>query len=96
MPPLAFITGILLGTSASIASGLVVVLILFLLLADRHPRLASEYPALLESTGIFAVMTVICAISFIGLLRRRRWRWWAQGMMWAGLAATVVYFLPAG
>ncbi|MGD8976005.1 MAG: hypothetical protein PVG91_00260 [Gammaproteobacteria bacterium] len=94
MSPLAIITGILLGTSASIAAGLSVVLLLFVLLADRHPRLASEYPALIESTGIFIFLTVICGISFIGLIRRRRWRWAAQVAMWAGLAGTVFYFLP--
>jgi hypothetical protein len=94
MSPLAIITGIMLGTSASIAAGLSVVLLLFFLLADRHPRLASEYPALIESTGIFVFLTAICGISFIGLIRRRRWRWAAQAAMWAGLAGTVIYFLP--
>lgn len=94
MSPLTIITGILLGSSASIAAGLSVVLLLFVLLADRHPRLASEYPALLESAGIFMFLTAICGISFIGLIRRRRWRWAAQAVMWAGLAAAILYFLP--
>ncbi len=94
MPPLAIITGILLGTSASIGAGLTVVLFLFFLLSDQHPRLAAEYPALIESTAIFLIMTAICAISFLGLVRRWRWRWLAQAAMWSGLALTVVHYLP--
>jgi hypothetical protein len=39
-------------------------------------------------------MTVICAASFIGLVKSRRWRWAAQGLMWAGLALVVLYYLP--
>ncbi|MGB5209063.1 MAG: hypothetical protein WBN31_15585 [Gammaproteobacteria bacterium] len=94
MPPLAIITGILLGTSASIGAGLTVVLFLFFLLSDQHPRLAAEYPALIESTIIFLIMTAICGISFLGLIRRKQWRWLSQAAMWAGLALTVVYYLP--
>jgi hypothetical protein len=94
MQPLAIITGVFLGTSASIGLGLCVVLLLFFLLLDDHPRLGEELPALLVSTGIFVVMTAICAISFLGVIRRRSWRWFAQLAMWAGIVGTAIYYLP--
>ena len=92
--PLTVITGILLGTSASIAAGLAVVLLLFFILSDEHPRLAVEFGPLVTSTGIFVAMTVICAASFIGLVKDRRWKWAPQGLMWAGLVLVVLYYLP--
>ena len=96
MQPLTIVTGILLGSSASIALGLVVVLFIFVLLSGEHPRLKGELDSLLVSTGIFVSMTAICAASFVGLLRRRTWRWAAQAAMWVGVALVVVYFLPEG
>ena len=96
MPPLAIITGILLGSSAAIGGGLVIVLFLFFLLADDYPRLAAEYGSLVRSTAVFLTMTAICAVSFVGLIKRHAWRWLAQAFMWAGLALTVLYYLPDG
>jgi hypothetical protein len=94
MQPLTVITGILLGTSAAIAAGLTVVLFLFFILADDHPRLAAEFGPLTVSTLIFLIMTAICGVSFLGLVRAARWRWLAQVAMWIGLGLTVVYYLP--
>ncbi|KPK58079.1 MAG: hypothetical protein PVI25_03630 [Gammaproteobacteria bacterium] len=94
MQPLTVITGILLGTSASIAAGLAVVMLLFFILADEHPRLATEFGPLLVSTSIFLIMTMLCGASFLGLIREARWRWVAQTGMWLGLVLTVMYYLP--
>jgi NO-binding membrane sensor protein with MHYT domain len=92
--PLTVITGILLGTTAAIAAGLSVVLLLFFILVDDHPQLAVEFAPLKVSTAIFLLMTVICATSFLGLVKQRRWRWFAQTGMWIGLGLTVMYYLP--
>lgn len=94
MQPLTVITGILLGTTASIAVGLSVVLLLFFILLGDHPQLAVEFAPLSVSTAIFLLMTAICAASFLGLVKQTRWRWIAQAGMWIGLALTVVYYLP--
>lgn len=94
MQPLAVITGIMLGTSAAIAIGLSVVLLLFFILADEHPRLAAEFDPLLDSTAIFVVLTMLCATSFFGTVRSRPWRWIAQSGMWVGIVLTVLYYLP--
>ncbi|HRP88152.1 MAG TPA: hypothetical protein PLS34_11640, partial [Gammaproteobacteria bacterium] len=68
-------TGILLGSSAAIAAGLAVVVLIFLLLSGEHPRLGAEIGMLLASTGIFLGMTAVCAASFISLVKQLRW-WW--------------------
>ncbi len=94
MQPLTVITGILLGTSAAIAAGLSVVMLLFFILADEHPRLATEFRPLAVSTTIFLVMTMLCGASFLGLIRAAPWRWVAQTAMWVGVTLTVMYYLP--
>ena len=95
MRPLTVITGILLGSCLSIALSLALVVIVFLLLGDDYPRLQFEFRALVESMLIFLVMTVIAAGSFYTLLTDHRWRYLAQVLLWAGIAATTWYYLPA-
>lgn len=94
MRPLTIITGILLGSAASIAAGLSVVLLLFSLMIDEYPRLADEYPALVDSALLFLALTAVCVISFLGLIKEWRWRWLGQAAMWAGLVLVVMYYLP--
>lgn len=94
MHPLTVVTGILLGSAASIAAGLAVVLFMFFLLADEHPQLAGEMGSLVTNAGLFLGMTAICAASFIGLLKERRWWWLPQAGMWGGLVLLVLYYLP--
>lgn len=94
MHPMTVMTGVLLGTSFSIFFGLAVVAFIYVLLLPEHPRLESEVRPLVESVALFLVLTAVCAVSFIGAARQRRWRWAAQGIMWLAVAAAVVYYLP--
>jgi hypothetical protein len=94
MQPIAVITGVLLGSSFAIASGLGVVLFIYWLLMDDYPRLQSEMPILLESCLIFTGLTAICAVGFLGVLKMRPWRWGAQLAMWAGLIWVGYYYWP--
>lgn len=92
MRPLTVITGILLGSCFAITISLGAVLFVFLVLGDDYPRLESEFRPLLSSVFIFLVMTIISAASFYALLINHPTRWWAQAVMWSGLAATSWYF----
>lgn len=94
MRPLTVITGILLGSCASIAISLAMVVIVFLVLGDEYPRLQHEFRPLLISMFIFLGMTVLTTGSFYSLVRMLRWRLWSQLFMWLGLSATIWYFLP--
>jgi peptidoglycan biosynthesis protein MviN/MurJ (putative lipid II flippase) len=89
MTPLVFLNGVLLGTSASIAFGLCVVMLLFAMLGKGSPQVAPEWDVLSTYTVIFIVMTALCAFSFIGHLKKRHWRWYAQFAMGVGLMATL-------
>ena len=94
MRPLTIINLLLLGTAVSISLSLSVVALLFVLLAPKYPQMGAEIGTLFKSTALFYVLTALCGVSFIGLLRERRWRWVAQAAMWAGLVVVVWYFLP--
>lgn len=94
MRPLTVITGIVLGTSLSIAASLAAVLVIFLVLGDEYPRLDYEFGALIASLAIFVVMTAISAASFYTMLIGHRARWPAQLFMWAGIGAAALYFWP--
>ena len=94
MRPLTVITAILLGSSLAITVSLAAVLVVFLILGDDYPRIQHEFNALVSSVGIFFVMTIICGASFYSLLIHHAARYWAQALMWAGVAATTWYYLP--
>ena len=91
MQPLTVITGIVLGSVAAVAISLSVVVLLFLILSGKYPRLQAEFGLLLRFTALFVIMTPICAISFFAELKEKPWRWLAQAALWAGLAAIGLY-----
>ena len=92
MRPLTVITGILLGSCLAITVSLAAVLLVFLIVGDEYPRVQHEFRPLLYSVFIFFGMTIISAASFYALLINHAARWWAQVLMWSGLAATSWYF----
>ena len=94
MNPLTVVTGIMLGSAASIAAGLGVVVLIFILLSGDHPQVSAEIGALVTSAALFLAMTIVCAASFISLLKNLSWWWISQIGMWAGLGLIVLYFLP--
>ena len=94
MRPLAIVTGFVLGTAASITFSMAVVGLLLAVLAPDYPQVRPEIKPLLTSSALFLALTAASGLSFIGLLRETRWRWWAQAAMWIALVAIVVYFLP--
>ena len=94
MRPLTMITGILLGSCLAIFVSLTMVLIVFLVLGDDHPRLQHEFRPLLVSMFIFLGMTIISAGSFYTLVMEHRARFWAQALMWGSLVTTAWYYWP--
>jgi hypothetical protein len=83
--PLTVLTGIVLGSSAATTFGLGATLIVFLVLSDETPRFRDELPLLAGYLAIFASLTALAAVSFMGQARERPWRRWAQAAMWAAL-----------
>lgn len=94
MQPLAVLTGILFGSAAAIAFGLAVSFIVSLVISGESPQVAAELGSLWTHTLIFVVLTGVCGLGFYGLVKRARWRWVAQGLMWLALAAVTRFYWP--
>lgn len=94
MRPFTVLIGIVLGTSASITFSLGAVLIVFAILAGRHPDLSRELPRLLVSLVAFGVLTAASAGSFLGQIRLRSWRAWAHAGSLAALGVVVLIYWP--
>jgi hypothetical protein len=94
MRPLTILLGIVMGSTISLAVGLIGTLIVILLLPSEAARFAPERPALLEAVGLFSVLAAASSCSFYGDLRLRRWRYTAHAVALALLAATVWVYWP--
>jgi len=96
MRPLGFLTGVVLGSAASIALVLLMIAVVFAFSVREQPSIGSEYPALLASAGLFGALAATAVAAFVGLQRGRPWRWLAQSAMWLLLLAIAWYYWPAG
>jgi hypothetical protein len=94
MRPLAVLLGILTGSIVTIAISLSMVLIIFLILHHQHEQLDMEMGALLQSCALFAVLAAIAFASFLGEVRERRWRRYAQAGLVLGLALAAWVYWP--
>jgi hypothetical protein len=94
MRPFTVLIGIVLGTAASITFSLGAVLIVFGVLAGRHPDLSRELPKLMLSLLAFGVLTAASAGSFLGQVKGRSWRPWAHVATLAVLSAIVLIYWP--
>jgi hypothetical protein len=96
MRPLTVLIGILMGSAASITFGLGTVLIVFVVLAGRHPDMADEFtlPRLLLSLLAFGVLTATSAGSFVGQAKGRSWRLWAHVATFICLTGVVMMYWP--
>ena len=95
MGPLGFLTGVVLGSAASIALVLAMVVVIFTL-SPGSAAIGAEYPRLLMTAGLFAVQAALAGAAFAGLQRQATWRWYAQGAMWLALALLGWYYWPQG
>ena len=94
MAPFTMILGVVLGSLASIAFSLSVVMLVFWLLRDDHPRFLTEMPEVIRGTLIFYFLAASAAASFVGSLRGRPWRFIAFALLGAGLLSTAYYYWP--
>jgi hypothetical protein len=85
MRPLTVLIGIVLGSSVSIALGLGMVLIVFLILADERPQLRDEFSPLLLAVALFTALSALAMAAFLGTLRQRSWRHLAVAGLCGGL-----------
>lgn len=94
MQPLGVLNAIVFGSAAAITFGLSAVLIIFLVLQGKHSELAMEFVPLLRSSLLFATLAAVAGASLYASLKRLRWRWIAQGLMWFTVLAVGTFYWP--
>ncbi len=95
MHPFTAILGFIAGSLVSLAFGLAVVLFVFWLLRDDHPRFAAELPELIRGFLMFFILAWLAAAGFLGTVRARAWRYGPLVLMWLGLVLVGWYYWPA-
>lgn len=93
MRPLAVLNAIVFGSAAAITFGLGGVLVIFLVLQGRHPQMSGEFAALVRSGALFALLAGVSGASLFAMLKRLRWRRWAQAAMWLVIAAIALLYV---
>ena len=94
MNPTAVLTAIVFGSASAISFGLTATMVVFAVLRGEHPELAREFPGLLRSCLVFAVLATIAGVTLYGSLRQLRWRSRAQIAMWLTVAAIGWVYWP--
>lgn len=83
-----------MGSTVSLAVGLIMTWVVFLFLPEYSERLAPEKEPLAQAIGIFSLIAVAAAASFYGEIRRRSWRFATHAVMVGLLAVAVWMYWP--
>ncbi|MFL6599970.1 MAG: hypothetical protein ACJ8R9_01420 [Steroidobacteraceae bacterium] len=94
MRPLTILLGIVMGSTVSLAIGLLGTWIVILFLPQEADRFAPEHAALLQAIAIFVALAAASAFSFYGDLRSRGWRVGAHAISLLLVATTIWVYWP--
>jgi hypothetical protein len=94
MRPVVVLLGIVMGSTVSIAVGLLMTGIVFLLLPEYSHRLAEERNPLLMACLLSVVLAAVAAASFYGESKLRRWRFAAHGALLVMLILSLWIYWP--
>ena len=83
-----------MGSTVSLAIGLLGTWIVILFLPQDAARFAPEHAALLQSIAIFTALAAASAFSFYGDLRLRTWRLGAHALSLLLLIGTIWLYWP--
>jgi hypothetical protein len=95
MRPLTILLGIVMGSTVSLAVGLLGTWIVILFLPKDAERFAPEHAALLQSIAMFTALAAATAFSFYGDLRLRTWRLRAHIVSLLLMATTIWVYWPS-
>ena len=84
-----------MGSTVSLAVGLLGTWIIILFLPQEADRFAPEHAALLQAIALFTALAAATALSFYGDLRARTWRLGAHAISLLLLAATIWVYWPS-
>lgn len=83
-----------MGSTVSLAVGLILTFVVFLFLPEYSEQLADERGPLLQAIAIFVTMAAAASASFYGEIRLLAWRHFAQMATLAMLAVAVWAYWP--
>ena len=83
-----------MGSTVSLAIGLLGTWIVILFLPQDAERFAPEHAALLQSIAIFTALAAASAFSFYGDLRTRKWRLGAHALSLGLLLVSIWVYWP--
>jgi hypothetical protein len=95
MRPLTILIGIVMGSTVSLAVGLLGTWIVILFLPRDADRFAPEHGALLQAIAVFTSLAAASAFSFYGDLRTRNWRLAAHAVSLLLLGTTIWVYWPS-
>lgn len=84
-----------MGSAVSLAVGLGLTLVVFLLMPEHADRLAAEWKPLLRAVLLFALISTAAGGSFYGEIRERRWRFPAHAVTVLLLGVAVWTYWPS-
>ncbi len=84
-----------MGSTVSLAVGLIGTWIVILFLPRDAEQFAPEHAALLQAIALFTALAAASAFSFYGNLRSRAWRVAAHGVSVLLLATTIWIYWPS-
>jgi hypothetical protein len=94
MRPLSVLNAIVFGSAAAITFGLGGVLVIFLILQGQYPQMRAEFPVLVRSSALFALLAAVSGTSLLGILKGTPWRWMAQTAMWLVVVGIAAIYWP--
>ena len=94
MRPLVVLIGIVMGSTVSIAVGLLMTGVVFLLLPEYSHRLSEERNPLLTACLLSIALAAVSAASFYGESKLRRWRFAAHGALVVMLILSLWTYWP--
>ena len=94
MRPLAVLIGIVMGSTVSIAVGLILTGVVVLLVPEDADRLVAERGPLLKAILLFPLAAAAAGWSFYGEIRQRRWRFPAHALLVTLLGVAVWMYWP--
>lgn len=80
----------LLGATMALTLG--VVCLMYQIYMDSSPELREQWPALVRSVGLFALLALIGAAAVVPLWRKNRWLWPTQALLLVGAVAIGMTF----
>jgi hypothetical protein len=95
MRPLTVLLGIVMGSTVSLAVGLLLTWIVILFLPQNETRFAPEHVPLLRAMAVFTLFAAAASASFYGDLRSRPWRFAAYGATLLMLGVAVWLYWPS-